>query len=338
MTNKKNFKSFFAGKAVRYLFYILLFCLIIFSQLIYYLSLNNPSACGFCHDIKKYVKSHSNSPHSVVSCKNCHPGPGAFKYIQGEIIAGKNFISFLTGKSVERNAFFDYSLCYNCHPEVKTETLRGKIKVSHKEFLNENGNCLYCHQGVAHKINGYYYAGPSMNYCLECHDDSQASSECNTCHPGRKKEVLSLSLEAYGKFHPDNYLSIHGAEKTDKCMICHENNFCSKCHVFIKNLNIDLPHPSSWIYTHWEKTDKNNISACYACHSKNKCDACHGIQMPHPDNFLKIHAAASREYGTDRCLKCHDSKACSNCHLRHVHPNFGTFWTPENVFKRLTLR
>jgi hypothetical protein len=34
------------------------------------------------------------------------------------------------------------------------------------------------------------------------------------------------------------------------------------------------------------------------------------------------------------CLRCHDQNSCAECHTKHVHPNFGSFHTPEKVLRR----
>jgi hypothetical protein len=217
-----------------------------------------------------------------------------------------------------------------------TETIKSSnVRVRHKDFLSEKTVCTECHAGTGHRLPGKLYSDPGMYACMNCHNDSSARSDCSICHIGRKKEMLSKNLNAYGRFHPDNYLYIHGSEKTDTCMICHENNFCSKCHVMVEKLNVDLPHPDSWVYTHWQKASRENVKACYACHDRKKCDSCHGLEMPHREQFLRVHALEARRFGNDNCLKCHDSRSCSACHIRHVHPNFGTHWTPSMVFKKL---
>lgn len=328
--SKKSLLKTFKSK----IFIGTLLTLFLLFQVVFFLSLNSSSFCSSCHTIKKYVSAHEKSTHSTVSCGSCHPGKGISRIISGEITAFENFLSFLIGGKPERLSEFDQSICLNCHPEVKTGVIKAKVRVRHSDFLNEYRKCNLCHAGVAHEIKGFFYHKTSMLFCLECHDDSQASSDCSVCHAGRKKELLSKNLQIYGKFHPNNYLNIHGAEKSDKCQICHEENFCGRCHVFVKNLSIDLPHPESWIYTHWKKTDRNNVRACYACHEKKKCDDCHGLEMPHVENFLVYHAKTAKNYGVDKCLKCHDNRSCETCHLKHVHPNFGTFWTAEKVFQR----
>ncbi|MCX7831439.1 MAG: NapC/NirT family cytochrome c [Actinobacteria bacterium] len=308
------------------------------SQLIYIYSLNSNNFCKSCHLLRNYSNLFKLSPHSQLRCSVCHPGKGISNFIAGQINATRNLTSFLLGGKIKNGYFFDSKICLDCHPEVRKEVLKGKVRVRHKDFLKTTKNCTYCHGGIAHKLNERIYYKPSMFFCLDCHDDTFASSDCSICHTGRKKELLSKNLEIYGKFHPDNYINIHGAMKSKKCSVCHEEDYCANCHVLAKNLKIKIPHPDSWIYSHWEYTDRQNVSACYACHDKKRCDSCHGIEMPHRDNFLKLHASISKKFGTDNCLKCHDSRACAECHTKHVHPNFGTFWTPEKVFQKQKVR
>jgi len=323
-----------SSKKQRYIFYLVIFLALLLLQSFYALSLSKNTFCSACHQIRPYVKAHFYFEHSGFSCGTCHPGKGAANFLSGEFTALRNLLSFFVSGTVSKNSSFNNLICLNCHQDVLTETLKGKVRVRHLDFLQENRDCLRCHGGVAHAIKNHNYARPSMLDCLDCHNNQQADAECSLCHPGRKKELLAVNLEAYGKFHPDNYLNIHGAERSNKCMICHQENFCSTCHVMITALNIEFPHPESWIYIHWKTTGKENAKACYACHDQKRCDACHGLTMPHPDGFLKIHGKQANHYGTEKCLKCHDSRSCSNCHIKHVHPNFGTFWTPEKVLQR----
>lgn len=325
----------FTSKRVRLIIYTIIFLLFVSFQILYTLSLSNNSFCAICHITSSHVAAAGSSEHQNLTCGSCHPGKGVSRYFSGEIKAISNLLLYPFGSSGLPRVQLDDNVCRNCHEDILYQTIKStKVRIRHKDFLDEKTNCTDCHSGTGHKLKGIIYANPGMRACISCHNDTAASSDCSLCHVGRKKEMLAANLKVFGKFHPENYLYIHGSEKTDTCQICHENNFCSRCHVFVRNLDIDLPHPSSWIYTHWEKTSKENVQACYACHEKEKCDACHGLEMPHQNGFLKIHAQEADRYGVDKCLKCHDPRACSQCHITHVHPNFGTQWTPDMVLRR----
>lgn len=334
--NNKFTNKFRFTRKQRIIIYSFLFIFFVLWQIAYTHSLTNNRYCFFCHIVSPYAKAFEFSQHKNLKCGSCHPGKGLYRYTQGEIKAILNLILTPFNTNMPPFTSIDNSLCLSCHEEILTETIKSShVRVRHKDFIGEKTTCVECHSGTGHKLKDRLYSNPGMNACMNCHNDSSARSDCSVCHIGRKKEVLSANLKAYGKFHPDNYLYIHGSEKTDKCMICHENNFCGKCHILVENLNIELPHPESWIYTHWQTTGPENIKACYACHDKKRCDSCHGLEMPHPNQFLKVHASQAHKFGTDNCLKCHDSRSCASCHIRHVHPNFGTQWTPEMLLKKL---
>lgn len=305
-------------------------------QVAFFTSYRDHTICSSCHLTSQQTAAYEEGPHADIPCLSCHVKKGVAGWIDGEVRSLANAFAFLTG--LYRNppsAVVDNATCLACHDNIKGETIKGAhVNVRHRDFLTESTSCLDCHSGVGHRVEERIYPELSMYQCTECHDDEEAPSDCSICHVGRKKEVLTANLEAYGKFHPENYLKMHGAEDMQKCNVCHEQGFCGKCHVFVKNFNVELPHPSSWVYTHWRSTDRSNIEVCYACHDQQRCDSCHGIEMPHPDNFLKEHSRVTLNYEPGLCLKCHDGGSCTNCHVRHVHPNFGTFHTPEDVLKK----
>lgn len=314
------------------LIFALLFFIVL--QYTYFFSLSNDDFCGTCHIIKPYNEKHVEAAHKNISCGSCHPGPDFVTRLSGEINAAQNLLIYIL--PLEKKPFVSYSgtQCLKCHPEVKDKVLRGKkIRVRHKDFLKEGADCSDCHGGTAHQLSRKNYAKISMEYCFYCHNDSLASSECQICHPGRKREFILAELNVYGRYHPDNFLNIHGSLKTTNCQYCHRDNFCSECHVFVKKFDIQLPHPSDWLTIHWQKTDRENVQVCYACHDKNTCNECHGIEMPHEKNFLVKHREVAKSFGSDKCVKCHSPQSCDTCHIKHVHANFGTFWTPEKVLR-----
>lgn len=325
---KRFRKRLFSKKAKRIIIFFLVFIFTVFES-VYVYSLYDDNFCKSCHAISLRVSAFREGPHAFTKCTSCHIDQGISGFFYTQVKAFGNLLSFITQQAKDPfYASVNNKRCLNCHQDALSQTLRGeKSTVRHKDFLTSDVLCSDCHGGIGHKLYNRIYPKPKMEDCFSCHDNSQASAECKICHPGRKRELLAKNLQVYGKVHPNNFLKTHGLEQMKNCNLCHSEQYCANCH------EVPLPHPDSWIITHWQGL-KGKEKACYQCHSKTNCDKCHGLEMPHPKNFLKIHSKVIKTYSESFCLRCHDVRSCDNCHIRHAHPNFGTFHTPESVLRK----
>ena len=316
-------------RKVRRRLYLAVLALLVLSQVAFVASLNYQKICGSCHAIRAEYHAFHEGPHSMVNCTSCHSPARSTAFLETEFVAARNLLAYLTGRTGGPvYATVDNGRCLKCHEEVLLETIRtSKARIRHKDFVGLYNYCTDCHGGVGHRIEGRTYARGKMEECLSCHNNLTASADCQICHPGRKKDVLATRLDAYGPFHPPTFKKSHGLEDMRNCTVCHTPDYCASCHT------VPLPHPDGWIYLHWQGT-RSLEKACYQCHQEQNCTDCHKIKMPHPEGFLKIHAEEAKKYGTSFCLRCHDENSCAACHTEHVHPNFGTFHTPEKVLKR----
>ncbi len=118
--------------------------------------------CRFCH---YYVeKSKYAGVPSVSECMGCH------KYVESvkdrpEI--KKLFQYYEEGKNI---------------PWVKVHNLPDFVRFTHRMHINAGLDCSNCHGDVSSMDTVHRVAPLSMDWCLSCHRQSQASTECQVCH------------------------------------------------------------------------------------------------------------------------------------------------------------
>ncbi|HIA02048.1 MAG TPA: hypothetical protein EYN66_09080 [Myxococcales bacterium] len=160
------------------------------------------------------------------------------------------------------------------------------LRMNHKVHIDKGIACSECHGTLKDiQIATRENALPHMGTCLNCHDGSQAPSECRTCHlAGKTGKLLTTfgsgELKPAGHFrndaHDDQYLQNHKmTAKGDEayCGQCHEEKYCLQCHNGVSRpLSI---HPNNWILTHPLSARRNNPT-CTSCHrTQSFCLECH---------------------------------------------------------------
>lgn len=286
------------------------------------------AVCRGCHDIRIKSESLEKSPHKEINCLHCHNDEIVLSLpsLQVRSLANLTVNSLKPKKPIKPARIMD-NTCKRCHPEVLKKTVRARgIRISHKEFLSENWQCVDCHGDIAHKEAGKVRNVPSMSKCMTCHDDNNASAECGYCHAkdlalNRHDTTNPLSI-----IHGPNIEKNHGMGDMGSCVQCHKIGFCGSedgCH------QAELPHPQPWAELHSKTLAKKE--ECYKCHDKvDYCDQCHQIEMPHPPEFLPNHQKmiVGQEIDIDTCWSCHTQDSCEGCHVRSAHPNLPRFY-PE---------
>ncbi|MDI6891799.1 MAG: NapC/NirT family cytochrome c [Actinomycetota bacterium] len=280
---------------------------------------SHPSFCKSCHIEKPYYQSWKESPHNEMGCLSCHQEPGVLGFCAEKLEMAKRIISN-TLRSYRKPVIGNVSnaSCLKCHEWIQKKlAIKKGIRVSHREFLEKAYKCIDCHSTVAHGEVSAIEEYPHMDKCTPCHNKRIAPTTCEICHvKGAERTVRYTG--PWAVTHGPKWEKTHGMGNLTSCIVCHEEEKCTKCHVLI-------PHPENWPYLHGKNAREEN-SNCDFCHIKSFCENCHQIEMPHPEEFLPVHADELKEVGEKICLHCHAKSSCDLCHTKHAHP--GLRFTP----------
>ena len=275
-----------------------------------------PSYCGFCHG--DYVSSWKRSPHANIPCDACHAGGSGFAFAEGRVKYAAMLPAALSGLYPRPiTATISNEACLQCHSQLLAKTVeKNAIRMSHKEILNAS-SCTDCHSTTAHGSASTAKNYPELDKCLNCHNNTKASADCNKCHVNGAERIKPVGFtSAWRTTHGENWRTAHGAGNLQTCRACHSEDFCKRCH------EIQLPHPDSWLNLHGSavKFSAAARAGCNVCHQKSLCDGCHKLQIPHQEDFLKKHSSIAKEQGSKACENCHSEVSCDRCHSLHRHP------------------
>jgi len=269
------------------------------------------AVCSSCHTSQ--VNALEQSSHAENGCYSCHlkdgvwslPGAKAaewFRMYPAALLSDEIVVARPTSRQS----------CLQCHSAVLDAPVeRYGLRVDHASCA-PGDTCDTCHAGDAHPGVGIA-RGPVMEDCAACHLENSATIACDACHEGRT-ERDRLARGPWQVTHGPEWRSTHGMGAIDSCAICHQQDFCGKCH------GVSLPHPAEFGRTHGASAIEDP-AGCATCHKSTRfCEACHGMEMPHPAGYLASHSSDAIGVDDERCSRCHVQSECENCHARHIHP------------------
>jgi len=212
-------------------------------------------------------------------------------------------------------------------------------------------NCRSCHQNKRKREN---VAIPDLKaayhrQCLTCHKQWSYENGCNTqCHLQKGSDVDLKREQAIekikGRSHPllpepskmiweTNYIEgkivtffhdEHYQVFKIKCINCHKNDNCIKCHE--KKENVDFTKPVKI-----KKTFDDHHMPCVNCHDGNSCKKCHSESEMSPFNHGKSTGWALGNFHSSlNCADCHGNsmpyksldRNCISCHKNFVKGSF----------------
>lgn len=275
------------------------------------------SFCGWCH--RTEARSWSTSSHKTISCQFCHQRPGIIGVVDQRLRTYRMLSKTLLGET-PGEAKVQSSFCIECHREAMDKVItKNSIRVRHNDFVYRGYECVLCHNKVAHGETVRIVKASDMDKCLDCHNGSTASVACPACHVSGERKQSSYR-SPWRASHDSTWKYAHPLGKQSNCNVCHNQNFCVKCH------GLELPHPELWLNLHGKEA-KIKSERCLECHTRELCLGCHKTTMPHPDGFLAKHSDSAREDGRKTCVNCHTESSCDLCHNAHVHPGL----KPERI-------
>ena len=185
--------------------------------------------------------------------------------------------------------------CARCHERLRETTEKKapwrmtiptpNIKFAHGPHLSAGHECVECHSSVSKKKLANRDDFPTMDRCIECHENKEVSVECSTCHfqdeRGKMVQRFASGVLKPQRYHAHaihdaNFLRDHSnAAQRDRgyCETCHTKNECLECH---DGIGRDVRyHPDAWMAQHSIRARKDDFR-CQSCHRlQTFCITCH---------------------------------------------------------------
>lgn len=213
------------------------------------------------------------SVHAKVSCTSCHVRPGIIpRSAHAARMLGEFYLSVIPSREPDVLARPTDEACSSCHIDLRTVSPAGDLDIPHRAHVDVlEIECVSCHEFLVHEKSPEGRNAPRMLMCLECHDGEQASNACTDCHtekaapdnhkaadwvivhPERLEEEDCESCHGWTEkwcvechtrrptSHTAKWRSEHRdtVETRRNCEVCHEADFCIRCHGEVPSLNLD---------------------------------------------------------------------------------------------------
>lgn len=198
-------------------------------------------------------------------------------------------------------------------------------------------SCLDCHEtATSHKLAGY----PSLDFCLECHDE-QPEFDRTVMERSTQKSERAFSHKVHHKTkcqdcHDMGTRDTAGprSPSVDDCQTCHGRRNvelkCVACHA-ASNFRPGY-HGLDWPDSHGRRTERRHGLThgwdCNACHRQETCVACHKVQKPrsHTAFFRGRGHGLHAEFSRESCSTCHEQSSCVRCHSQTKPMNHQGNW------------
>ncbi len=228
--------------------------------------------CDDCHEnISESDKSEDRDIPGHDTCENCHDMDE-------------------TDKPAESKQ------CTMCHADLAAKTTTTakamslpspNLKFSHLKHIKADIACLQCHKNVIDKKLATRDDYPTMDRCIECHEEKGAPTTCITCHLSTPQGRVQTEY-AEGKLKPNR-------------------------------LFVSAIHDSAFLKGHAAPAQRDP-KLCESCHTKQDCLQCHdGTARDvryHPGDWIAVHPLRARK-DDYRCQSCHRLQTfCADCHVR----------------------
>ncbi|MEW5707269.1 MAG: cytochrome c3 family protein [Actinomycetota bacterium] len=305
--------------------------LIISISAVYYYG-SRPEVCERCHS-GELVQNLKKSTHKGISCLSCHSRPG----IDGSVAQFIDYTRWLSAsvfkKEKERyDAQVSNEACLRCHYEITRKIVsQWGVRMRHTDVLEKGLLCTDCHNSVAHGKALAVNNVPTMDKCLACHNNKQASASCDTCHTSKAKPTTRKIESEIIK------IDVAAMKNCRSCYPQTQDSICIKCH------GLEMPHPDDWVGDAKKHAlpGFTNKRLCKKCHIFKDglspiphaiegsypsyqifCDECHNYPSVHgsTERWLKYHgmAASGGSFPPNKlCGKCHpaeNERKCFSCH------------------------
>jgi len=191
--------------------------------------------------------------------------------------------------------------------------------------------CIDCHEPSLKRtdlgrpgLKGAYH-----RQCLNCHREWSQTTNCIVCHAVKGSQQIEDKSEFIGKSHPEVSVPSKLVYQTDeednpivtffhddhsrlfglKCVDCHKNESCSRCHDTMKKAAVV------------EKEAHENCVDCHESEVNDNCTKCHDIKEKAHFNHASVGWKLNKYHKSLNCQTCHISakftklnKRCTACH------------------------
>ncbi len=133
--------------------------------------------------IKYSHKTHAGT--LGIDCKFCHYYAEKSKYAgvpAVDVCMGCHRYVATVMQNPEVQKLFKYYEEKKNIPWVRVHDLPEFVRFSHRIHLNAGVDCISCHGDVAQMETAQRVSPLSMDWCLQCHKQQKASTECHVCH------------------------------------------------------------------------------------------------------------------------------------------------------------
>ena len=272
---------------------------------------NASADCVSCH--RDTALDMAGRAHVGLECAQCHTPTSVLGKVQfgGAVLFGMraSFVDLRQSPAL----FIPNARCNACHADDLADA--GAVGTAYRidhDSCAPYGACTTCHSQTAHLSPNTKFNGLDMFDCLSCHNKTNQSVDCGTCHESRLP-ADRLRTGSFAVTHSAQWQQTHGMGAMSACSACHDQNRCAGCH------GVGVPHAYGFQRVHGSYAVQDG-SDCQSCHKEYFCSNCHGIEMPHPAGFKQVHSSQVAELGKQNCETCHVQSDCDTCHILHIHP------------------
>ncbi|EKS09964.1 cytochrome c3 family protein [Leptospira santarosai str. 200702252] len=65
---------------------------------------------------------------------------------------------------------------------IKVHDMPDHVQFNHSRHISRGVDCSACHGNVAEMVKVKQVASLNMGYCVDCHRENNAPTDCSTCH------------------------------------------------------------------------------------------------------------------------------------------------------------
>ena len=308
------------------------------------------------------IKQNIQHSKTNITCKTCHisevptkadPGLRAcprFKMII-KYPSPESSPNVVVLKKLE-NRFGPVVFPHRLHAQM-SEISGGCKTCHHYNTLGPILSCKQCHSVKRKRedVSKPDLRGAYHQQCLSCHREWSHKTECVSCHKRKEKKInLKQTIAKYKlKIHPKiktptkivfktqsnkgKYVTFYHDQHIKKfgfkCINCHKNQTCIRCHDLKNITNKELMYYEHPVEVHFSK--EQHHEECFSCHKENKCSFCHKDKVSAPFNHGLITGWPLNKFHKKlACQKCHGNKKqftkldknCNKCHSSWNSKNF----------------
>ncbi len=240
--------------------------------------------------------SHSKHADNGIECSSCHTAEKLSTTASEKMLP--THVECQSCHEQEVN-----ETCSYCHtnPEnpVALPNPAREVLFDHKaHVIGQKMECNTCHAGVEKAAFAEPHHLPSMATCYTCHNDVQATNQCEACHTNLSS--LRPASHAAANFGREHARVMNGRTFDAKCQSCHTESSCMECHD-----GSNLTRLNSF----------ESIGLISPRRSGNDKPTALSGQAVHDMNFKFTHGISSKGKAAD-CQTCHRQQSfCSDCHM-----------------------